>query len=351
MITVEKLIREAYSHWDDPEVLSRTGRELQNRNRLDLAREVLERAVSLDPAKTDDWAYLSFAYYRGFMDEEGSDALRRGIEATGADDLKATLAGFTSDEEESKRLTEETSGSEEPGIRSSAISQRFWKGDGDALDEIRELLEAHPDESDVRDNYLWMLFHGKNRGMLGDLDLRETGVPHAERKIGSNDDSVDGYWLLAQMYVGENDWDGVLAVAERVLARFPDEETFMQLKGRALREKGDLDRAAGWLNRAIGAKPSFAGARIDLGKLYESQGHVELAEEVFREIPVANPEYAAGPLSLALFLGRQGRFEEGEKVFRAAWPDVPQWHRQSLKGNPDAQALLEREAIKQLVEE
>ena len=187
-------------------------------------------------------------------------------------------------------------------------------------------------------------------GLLDDTDIREIGVPLAERKVKVQPDRMSGYWLLAQMYLGEKDWDGVLGVTERALGRMPDEETMMPLKGRALREKGDLERAAQHLARAIGAKPSFAGARIDLGKLFEQQGKIELAEEVFREIPVANPDYAPGPMSLALFLGRQERFEEAEKVFLATWPSVPPWFRGSLKQNPDAKAILERPAIKELVE-
>ncbi|MHC4471732.1 MAG: tetratricopeptide repeat protein [Planctomycetota bacterium] len=351
MPTVEHLIRAAYSHWDDPDLLSHLGRELHDRNRLDFAKEVLERALELNADDQEAWTHLSFAHYRSFDDEEGSATLRRGIEATDSDVIKATLVGFTSDEEESERLRAELESSEVPSIRSSLIQKRFWQGEKEAYDELRALLEEHPDDPDTRDSFLWLLFAAKNRGMLDEVDIREEGVPLAELKIAEDPDGISGYWMLAQMYVGEKDWDGVLVVAERALRRFPDEETIMQLAGRALREGGDHDRAIGLLSRAIGAKPSFAGARIDLGKIYEQQGNLELAEEIFREIPVANPDYAAGPLSLALFLGRQERWEEAEKIFRATWPSVPTWYRGMLKGNPDAKPLLEREAIKQLVEE
>ena len=50
MPTIDDLLSEAYCNWDNPEVLSRTGRELQNRNRLDHARRILHRAVELDPS-------------------------------------------------------------------------------------------------------------------------------------------------------------------------------------------------------------------------------------------------------------------------------------------------------------
>jgi len=143
MPTVNDLIREAYSHWDDAKILSRTGRELHDRNRLDITKEVLARAVELDAGEEDAWVYLAFAYYRSFGDEEGSETLRRGIEATGSDDLKATLGNFTPDEEESKRLLAEVEGSEVPGIRSALASRRFYRGEKEALDEVRRLLEQH----------------------------------------------------------------------------------------------------------------------------------------------------------------------------------------------------------------
>ena len=65
MSTVEDLLIEAYSHWDDAETLARTGRELQSRTRLEAAREILTRAIELRPdSDPDSWARLSFAQFR-----------------------------------------------------------------------------------------------------------------------------------------------------------------------------------------------------------------------------------------------------------------------------------------------
>ena len=125
----------------------------------------------------------------------------------------------------------------------------------------------------------------------------------------------------------------------------------MHLRGRAYRELGDLDRAALCQARAIGMKPSFVGARIELGKCYEGMGKLDLAEEVFREIEGANPEYAAGPISLALFLGRREEWEEAERIAIETWPNLLDWQRARLMNQPDVKALFERDAVKDAIRE
>jgi len=350
MPTITELVREAYSHWDDPAVLARTGRELHDRNRLDLAREVLERALELDASDPDTWAYLGYANLRGFQPDRGFGVFRQGIERTGSDQLRATLAGFTPDEEERRSLLAQLADSGAPGVRAAAASVRLWGGDEGAFDEIRRLQAEHPDDSGIRQTWLWTLLNAKHRGMAKDLDLREVAVPLTDRKIAERPDRVSGYWMKAQLLLAEQDWDALLAATEAALERFPDEETMMFLRGRALKEKGDPDRAAECFARAIGMKPSFAGARAELGKVYEAQGKLALAESVFREIPRANPDYAGGPVSLALYLARRERWDEAESLLLETWSKLVPWQKTRLKEQPDAAPLLERERVKAVLD-
>jgi tetratricopeptide (TPR) repeat protein len=349
MATIAELVREAYSRWDDAETLSRTGRELHDRNRLDLSREILERAVELAPGDVDAWAHLGFSYMRGFEPQKGFDTLRRGIERTGSDLLRATLAGFTPDKQEQARLLQQIAGNDSPAVRMSAASVRHGTGDAAAFPEMRRIAEEHGDDADVRETWLWAVMNARWRGGAKDIDIRRAAVPLAERTIEERPDRVLGYWLKAHLLVAAEDWDGARAAAEEALARFPDEETMMFVRGRGFKEKGDLDRAAQCFARAIGMKPSFAGARTELGKVFEAQGRFDLAEEVFREIPRANPKYAGGAVSLALFLGRRGRWEEAEGVFLEAWGRLQPWQQARLKQQPDAASLLGRPRVKSVV--
>lgn len=349
MTTIAELVREAYSHWDDARVLARTGQELHDRNRLDLSREVLARALELNPGDVDSWAHLGYALLRGGQFAKGLELLRDGVKRTGSDLLRGTLAGFTDNAEERSALLAEIAGNKEPAVRAAAASVRLWAGDKDAFDEIRRLAEENPDDADVRDTWLWTLLNARWRGARKDLDLREVAVKLAERRIAGHPDRIMGCWMKAQMLLAEQDWDALLAATGDALERFPDEETMMYLRGRAMREKGDFDRAIQCAAKAIGMKPSFAGARVELGKAYEAQGRIDLAEEVFREIPRANPGFAGGPLSLALFLGRHDRWDEAERIFLESWPRLEPWQKSRIKQQPDAAPLLARERIKAIV--
>ena len=72
MATIEQLLHDAYTHWDDGPRLARLGREIHDRNRLDHAQRVLARALELVPDDTDAWAHLSYAYFRSLDDERGA---------------------------------------------------------------------------------------------------------------------------------------------------------------------------------------------------------------------------------------------------------------------------------------
>jgi tetratricopeptide (TPR) repeat protein len=347
MPTIADLVREAYSRWNDAKTLSRAGSELHDRNRLDLARDVLERALELEPGDVDAWAHLAFAYMRGFEPKKGFDTLRKGIERTGSDALRATLAGFTPDQGEKARLLEEIAGSDDPAVRASAASVRYSSGEVSAFDELRRIAQEHEDHADVRETWLWGVLQAGWRGAT-DVDVR-AAVPLADRAIAERPDRILGHWMKTQLLVAAKDWAGARAAADAALERFPDEETMMYVRGRSFRETGDLDRAAECFARAIGMKPSFAGARAELGKIHEAQERFDLAEEVFREIPRANPRYAGGAVSLALFLGRRGRWEEAETVFLDAWKRLQPWQQARLKQQPDVAALLARPRVKSAV--
>ncbi|MFI5401358.1 MAG: tetratricopeptide repeat protein [Planctomycetota bacterium] len=349
MATIAELVRDAYSHWDDAETLSRAGRELHDRNRLDIARDVLERAVELDPGDVDAWAHLAFAQMRGFMPEKGFETFRRAIERTGSDFLRATFAGVTQDKAEQARLLEEVAGNDDPAVRMSAAAVRHGMGDAAAFAGMQRLAEEHPDDAEVRETWLWSIMNARWRGGAKEVDIRAEAVPLADRSIEEHPDRILGYWLKAHLLVAAQDWDGARAAAEEALARFPDEETMMFVRGRAFKETRDLDRAAHCFARAIGMKHSFAGARTELGKVYEEQGMHDLAEEVFREIQRANPEYAGGAVSVALFLGRQQRWEEAESVFLEAWARLKPWQQARMKQQPEVAALLARPRVKSAV--
>ncbi|MDH3592369.1 MAG: tetratricopeptide repeat protein [Planctomycetota bacterium] len=343
MPTIDQLLQAAYSHWNDAGPLGKAGRELHDRNRLDHARTILERAVELDPSDVESWTNLAFVHLRGFAPDEGLKTLRRGIAATDSDVVRSALQNFTADPEEKATLKEQLASSPIPSIRAEILWNRIFAGEAEALDDARRLARDHADDPDTRHNLCWLFLDAKQRGL--DVDLKAEGLPLADRRIAEEPDRIFGHWIKVQMLIAEKDWDGVIAATDASLARHPDDETQMHLRGRAYREKGDYDHAVAWLSRAIGAKPSFAGARADLAKTYEAQDKVDLAEGVVREIPTANPSYPGRDLPLAFFLARRERWAEAESVFLESWGRFSAGQRARLRNLPDAVQILARPAV------
>ena len=110
----------------------------------------------------------------------------------------------------------------------------------------------------------------------------------------------------------------------------------------AFEKLGADEHAIMWYNRAIGAKPSFARARVQLGRLYERTGRHDMAESVFRELPAANPAYHMGKISLACYLHRAGNSAEAREVFAGAYDRLKPYEKGALMSNPDASALLQQ---------
>ena len=351
MSTIEDLLARAPAVWDDGDAAGSLGRELHDRNRLDHAQRLLERALALDASNVDNWAHLAFCHFRSFRGEEGLAVLRRGLAATRSDDLKGTLSHFLEAGDEKEALKAELQDSRDPGARASVLAHRFYGGEADeALDGLRALMEEKPQARAPREQFLWSVFGGCHRGLVADDVVRDEAIPLADRWIEQRPEEVFAYWMKQQLLAALKDWDGVLAATGEGLAVFPDDETMMRMRAEALTHLDRPEEAILWYARAIGAKPSFVGARVGLGRLYEKLGRTDLAEALFREIPVANPRYTFGRISLALFLARQEVWEEAEQVFLDAWAELPASLRQAAKHNPEASALMEREAVRKVVE-
>jgi len=345
MSTIPELVRKAWSHWDDAAVLTEAGVELHERNRLETAREVLARAVELDADNGEAWEHYAYTYLRDLQPEKGLEILRGAAEKTGSESLQLTLAAFTSDNDERKRLMEGLEASDDPNVQAGLASIRSRFGDKDALDQIRTLQREHSDHADIRMSLLWNFLTRKASGQ-SDFDVREEAVPLADAAIAAKPARIMGYWMRNQLWTAQKDWNALRDSAQETLAQFPDDETAMYLLGRAHRELGENTRAADALSRAIGMKASYAGARVELAKVFEAQDKPERAEQVLREAIVANPRFNGSPLSLAAFLGRQERWEESDSLAVETWNKMADWEKQRVKMQPDIAAIFERESVK-----
>jgi tetratricopeptide (TPR) repeat protein len=366
--TIAELLTLAYSNWDNAELLGRIGTELESRSRLEAARDVLGRALELAPFAHPEW-YLSlaFAHFRDVsnISGEGERILIDAIEDTDSDFLKAAylsvLEGDTGADEGIADLIEYLAESNNLSVRFALGHSLLWRGDAEtSLVMLREAIAALPDDTSNDAASLAVplgldMYCGAMNWMRGqghDIDLRSEVLPVLRRLIAAHPHVYNYRALTIQLFQTLRDYAAVRDTAHETLAVFPDEETTMvalasayeKLGSDALQNTSDSQTysqmAVLWYNRAIGAKPSYARARQMLGRLYERRGELVLAEQVFREIPIAFPAYTLGRLELSYFLHRTGRTSEALSLFRYGYDHLKTFEKSGVEQHPEGKMLL-----------
>jgi tetratricopeptide (TPR) repeat protein len=346
--TIPFLIETAYTHWNDAITLGKIGTELETRSRLPEARMMLERALQLSPLQHPEW-YLSlaFAHFRdvtGNYSPDGERLLTDGIEETDSDYLKASyLAMFDGNQNETelRDMVEYLAALDDVSVRFALGHSLLWRGEQErALTLLREAVETlGADETPLGlDSYCgamnWM------RGQRVAIDLHEEVQPYLARLVHAFPNVYNYRALTIQMHQTLRDYDAVRTTALETLRQFPDEETTMLALGAAAERLGNDAEAALWYNRAIGAKQTFARARVVLGKLYERTGVHVLAEQTFREIATAFPEYHAGKLEIAYFLKRSGKQSEATSLFRYAYDHLKTFEKATVEQHPEGKQFI-----------
>lgn len=346
MNTIAELIDRAYVNWNTADRLGVIGSELESRSRLPMARKVLARAVELDATGHPEWyGILAFAHFRdtGNLAEEGERILVDGIEATDSGYLKAWHAAFVEEDDIAQQIIDHVRLDEEISAQFSLGHALLWRGRNDeALPILRKTVARLGSDktplglSEYCGAMNWMYAQGM------DILLDSEVQPYLHRLIAAFPDVYQYHSLQIQRYQVEKDWEKVQSAAREVLLRFPDEETTMLALATACEKLGNDQDAIVWYNRAIGAKPSYVRARIQLGRLYERLGLQTLAEEQFRDIPTANPTYQIGKIAFAAYLQRTGKEDEALTVFTAAYERLKPYEKGSVEHNPDTAMLVER---------
>jgi tetratricopeptide (TPR) repeat protein len=329
------------------EELGRIGIELESRSRLAHARVILERALQIDPLAHPEW-YLSlaFAHFRevaGNFAADGERIIIDGIEETDSDFLKASYLSVLEggDSAELADMIDYLATSDDVAVRFALGHSLLWRGEQErALTLLRETVEmlGEGEVSLGLDSYCGAMNWMRGQGMA--IDLEHEVLPYLERLIHFAPNVYNYRALKIQMYQTLKQYDKVKAAALQALETFPDEETTMVALASACEKLGNDNSAILWYNRAIGAKPSYARARIMLGRLYERLGIMPQAEQVFREIASAFPEYYAGKLEIAYFLKRIGKNAEATSLFRYAYDHLKTFEKAAVEQHPEGKQFM-----------
>ena len=125
--------------------------------------------------------------------------------------------------------------------------------------------------------------------------------------------------------------------AGNVVGISSEAETY-RAKGYDAQQRGDIDIAIEWYQKAANIKPEYASPHNDLGILFETKGWLDRAEAEYKKALVLDPNYKEVHTNLALLYERKGELE------RAAF----HWMRRYKLGNPndpwtqEASSRLER---------
>ncbi len=350
--TIAELLATAYTLLPNndkrsAEHLGRIGIELESRSRLSHARVILERALQIDPLGHPEWYLaLAFAHFRevaGNFAADGERIMVDGIEETDSDYLKASYLSMLEggDSAEIDEMIAYLAASDDIAVRFALGHSLLWRGEPERAYSLLCEAVRGLDEEEIAlglDSYCGALNWMRGQGMA--IDLHKEVLPYLERLIRLSPSTYNYRALKIQMYQTLKDYQQVRNVALETLSVFPDEETTMVALASASEKLGDDTRAVLWYNRAIGAKPSYARARVMLGKVYERLGNMDAAEQVFREIGTAYPEYYLGKLEIAYFLRRLGKHSEATSLFRFAYDHLKTFEKANVEQHPDGKLFV-----------
>jgi len=122
-----------------------------------------------------------------------------------------------------------------------------------------------------------------------------------------------------------------------------DAETY-RTNGYNAQQRGDIDTAIEWYQKAIGIKPDYASPHNDLGVLFEIKGWMDRAEAEYNKALAIDPNYKEVYANLALLYERKGELEKAAfnwmKRYKLGSPKDP-WT-QEAKNRLEKLGLLDK---------
>ena len=311
-----------------------------------------QTALELDPTNAD--ALMVLAVDRlGSGDAKGALSLLQNPLVSQAIDrennvgfqlLKIKLFGTTGDSKSAeaalKKLIELNP--QEPGFRKLLIN--FYveqRRTDDAERELRSLAAARPSDSEAELDLVRFLYTIRKSApaarqelntrisaggerfpyqmALANLDFAE-GRPADGKKLLEQLTSADNSpehirtakIALAQMYLGQKNFDPAEKLASEVLHDDPHNASALKLRASLSLERGQLDSAIADLNDGLNSQPRSTDLMLLLAKAYERSGLIELADKELAGATKASNMDAKIGLEYAVFLQRRGSVARAE---------------------------------------
>lgn len=154
---------------------------------------------------------------------------------------------------------------------------------------------------------------------------------------GAFDTSADARALAPLAQAGRVDelYQRLAALEER----YAGDADFDHLYGSAAHDTGRFSEAVFILQRAVAARPKFAGARMELARAYYALGDNESARREFETLEKMNPPPETARV-IADYLAAIDRRAAVYQAAQSAYVDVATGYDSNANGAPDTQAFL-----------
>ena len=134
---------------------------------------------------------------------------------------------------------------------------------------------------------------------------------------------VRAYVNLGVYAADRGDLEGAAGYFERAVAADPTDHEALFNRARLYMEAGDLAAARADLEGAIASSPGMLRARINLGIIFIQQGHMTAAEETLRDVLAVDPGEPRALTNLAEVLRATDRTAEAKPLYLAALASDP----------------------------
>lgn len=186
------------------------------------------------------------------------------------------------------------------------------KGPAEARMELEKLIAAKPLAADFK-FALAQLDFAEKKG-----DAATASLEAIIAKGEPTEDVVRAQLLLASMNIQLGQADRAKTLINEVLAGDAKNADALALRANLSLDSGETDSAVADLREALNQRPNSVALLMLLGRAYERQGAVELANDRIAEAVKASNYSSQAALDYIAFLGRRGKTAEAETVLNEA---------------------------------
>jgi adenylate cyclase len=190
------------------------------------------------------------------------------------------------------------------------------EGNAEARRLFVKALDLDPEYASAYAGLSWTHLQSWQFVWTTDRDSLERARELAEQALALNDNLVDAYRLLGQIYLWQKQHDRAIAQAERAVAIAPNDADGYETLAEILGWSGRADESMRLIRQAMRLNPHYPVFYLwTLGHAFYLTGRRQEAVEAFNSITKQNPNFVPAHAYRAVVLSELGR----EKEARDAW--------------------------------